>query len=323
MEPVAVTNSVQQPLRGYVARMRVYCKRMYPLPARLLNAVALYAGLAILVSRINGLPVELVSAWSLLGVIDLFLLALLLRLMDELKDREIDRTLFADRPVPSRMVLESDVRVSIAAVTAAYTTLNLLSLSTLWLAVACLAYTYLMFAYFFMPTLLRRYLLLNLATHNPSVPLMMVLVVAVVAAQHGLSLVALDWFRTSLAVMMFWCLLLGWELARKIRSREEENDYVTYSQIFGRVPATLITWAVQTVPLVIGIVLARTIQVSLIYYLLLVTAYGVVAVGHVRFMLWPSPRTSQLRRPAELYTMLVVVALVGDFLVTDLTGGWR
>ena len=62
------------------------------------------------------------SVWSpylLLGVWSYFAVPLMLRLMDELKDADIDRELFPDRPLPSGRVLESDIKRSLAAVAAA------------------------------------------------------------------------------------------------------------------------------------------------------------------------------------------------------------
>jgi len=240
--------------------------------------------------------------------------------MDELKDRDIDKQLFAGRPVPSGAVFESDIRLTLTGVTVVYIVINLLSPTTLWLAAVCLVYAYLMFAYFFIPRLLRRYLLLNLVTHTPSVPLFLILVTALVTAQHQATLRSLVWGETILAIAMFWSLVLSWELSRKIRSQEEENDYVTYSQIFGRVPATLIVLAVQSVAAWLGIRFAVVYQFAPVAVVILCIGYVVVLFVAIRFIATPSPRSSQLRPWSEAYTLLVFMALIiGQVLRT--TGG--
>ncbi len=300
------------PQSGYPARMRLYCQCMFPLPMRLANSVLLYLGFALLVCRINDWTVDLISGWSALAIWNLLALAFILRLMDELKDRDIDKRLFADRPVPSGAVFESDIRLTLAGVTGMYIAINLMSLSTEWIAVASLAYAYLMFAYFFIPRLLRRYLLLNLATHNLSVPLFLIMVTALVAAQHHAALKSMARGETLLAVGMFWSLVLAWELSRKIRSREEENEYVTYSQIFGRVPAVFITLAVQSVAAWLGLRFALMYQFAPVAVVILGVGYAAVFFAAIRFIVAPSPRTSRLRPFSEAYTVLVFLAIIVD-----------
>ncbi|MBI5266094.1 MAG: hypothetical protein HY851_02565 [candidate division Zixibacteria bacterium] len=305
---VALRQMLPQP--GFFRRMRVYCQVMFPLPSRLVNATLLYISFAVMVCRINGWPINLVSGWAALGVGNLFLLAFILRLMDELKDRDIDRQLFADRPVPSGLVLESDIRLTLAVTTLLYIAVNLASMSTFWFALICLIYTYLMMVYFFAPTALRGNLLLNLATHNPSAPLMLALVVALLASQHVVPLGSINLPDTTLAIAMFWSLVLSWELSRKIRSREEENDYVTYSRIFGRVPATMIVLGVQAVALMTGIALGVKHQLSFAFYVILIAAYLVPLWAAIRFIVQPSAVTSKLRPFAETYAALVFVSII-------------
>lgn len=308
--PIVVAFREALPQPGFFRRMRGYCQVMFPLPSRLVNATLLYTSFAVMVCRINGWPINLVSNWTALGVGDLFLLAFILRLMDELKDREIDRQLFADRPVPSGLVLESDIRLTLALTTALYIAVNLASISTFWFALICLIYTYLMMVHFFAPTVLRRHLLLNLTTHNPSAPLMLSLVVALLASQHAVPLGSVNLPDTAVAIVMFWSLVLSWELSRKIRSREEENDYVTYSRVFGRVPATMIVLGVQAVALAAGIALGAKYQLSIVFYIVLITAFLVPLWAAMRFIVRPSQVTSKLRPFAETYAALVFVSII-------------
>ena len=193
-----------------------------------------------------------------MGIVSLFLFGLVLRLMDELKDRDIDQELFSYRPFPSGRVLESDIKVSLLATMALFLLINAWMGIAFLMAVILLGYSLLMFRFFFMPTILRRYLLLALVTHNPVVALTLLYVVAVFAVGQGLPLSGINWPQTLLLIVMFWAMLFAWEVARKIRSPEEENAYVTYSRILGRPGAVLLAGGAQTVSFVIGLYFFKT-----------------------------------------------------------------
>ncbi len=303
-----------RPTSGILVRLRLYFESMYPLPLRFLNAASLYISFSIIFCRVNNLPVEPGSLYSLLGIGNIFLLGMILRLMDELKDREIDRQLFPERPVPSGRVLINDIVFALITAVAIYLIINFLSPATFIIALLCLGYTFLMLVYFFMPRLLRRNLLLNLATHNPSVAFMLLMSAAIATAPHDVSLNQLNWSKTLPVIIMYWFPLLGWELSRKIRSTEEENDYVTYSQIFGRVQAALITLAVLSVPVAIGFYLTATLRFSALFAVILLTAYAVASYGFLRFIFFPSPVTSQLKPCTERYILLFLLAGIINYL---------
>lgn len=305
---------------NYLSRMSWYFRLMFPLPLRLLNSVAIYTALSIVLSRVAGWPVILIGGHVVLGSANLFLLAVILRLMDELKDLETDRQLFSHRPVPSGKVHTSDIVVTLGLTSLIFIAINLLAAATFWLAFGCLAYTYLMFVYFFAPGLHRRYLLINLATHNPSTALILLMAAGITSASQGKDLANLPVPQLAAIVVMYWFPVLGWELARKIRSAEEENAYVTYSQIFGRVPAASITLAVQTVPLVLGLYIASQAKFTPLFVMMLVASYLIALYGHLRFIAKPSAKTSCLRPFAEIYALLIMLAPICDHLMTQI---WR
>jgi hypothetical protein len=118
----------------------------------------------------------------------------------------------------------------------------------------------------------------------------------------------IDWQAHLLLILMNWATVLAWELARKIRCREEETDYVTYSQIFGRLGAVLITAATQTVTFAIGLYFAWTLSLSPLFVVLWSAAYAVPVAAYARFLLRPTPATSKLGPYAEAY-MVAVLAI--------------
>jgi steroid 5-alpha reductase family enzyme len=149
---------------------------------------------------------------------------------------------------------------------------------------------------------------------------MISLAAAIAAQSQGHSLFEVPAGALVALLILFWLPVLGWELARKIRSREEEDAYVTYSRIFGAAPASLVTLTVQSVPFFIGAYWALTLPLSPVFVVLWVAAYAVVVRGHVRFLLRPSPATARLRPIAELYTLLLLFAVVGGHVAAQI---WR
>ena len=300
------------PEKGYFRRMRIYLKEMYPLGQRFISAAICYLSFVALLGRIHSLPLSFISPYSLLGTWNIFALLMILRLMDELKDKEIDRDLFKERPVPSGKVLESDISFSLTAMIVLYLTSNIWIGEVFWMAVAVLAYALLMFKYFFIPRILRKHLLLNLATHNPIVALMLVHVVVLFSAQYSLSLKRLNWNALFLLVIMFWAMFFAWEIGRKIRSKEEENEYVTYSQIFGRNGAVLVTGGAQTITFIIALYFLQTLSLSWVFVAILATGYALTMWAHLRFVFKPNPVTSKLRSFGERYIVSVFVAFIVD-----------
>jgi len=287
--------------------MRTYLAEMYPLPRRLLTSVLVSAGFATLVGRLHGLPLRWWSRPVLLGAASVFGLMLVLRLMDELKDQEVDRTLFPRRPLPSGRVLASDIRWSLAAASAAFLLLHAGTGAASWSAALVLAYALLMFRWFFVPDRMRPRLLLTLATHNPVVPLLLLHLLALFAASHRLPLARVRWAPSLVVVAIVWAATFAWEIARKVRSPEEEDAYVTYSRLLGPRGAVGLAAGAQAFALVAGLGLFRAERLSWAFPAALAVGWGVALVGHARFLALPGPRTSRLAPYAELNVLGVLV----------------
>lgn len=300
---------------GYLGRMHGYLREMLPLPRHALAAVLAAAGIAGFTATVQGargvlsLGPVLGTAWSL------FAMQLILRLMDELKDAAIDRRLFPERPLPSGRVFESDIRGTLAATALLYLLGNSYSVATAASALLVLGYSLLMFKRFFAPALLERSLPITLATHTPVVPL--IWLQAFVAAAHlqGMPLSALRWGPVALYVAMMWLAVLGWELSRKIRCAEEETEYVTYSQIFGRAGAVAVAAGVQTGAALIGLAFYLRMGLGLPYAVLLTLSWAVCCWGHARFLFRPDRRTSRLKPYASAFLIGLTLAQVYGFVI--------
>jgi 4-hydroxybenzoate polyprenyltransferase len=296
--------------KGFFKRMNVYLKEMFPLPSRAVYAVLVYTSFSLMVHHIQRISFTIGSVYHVIGVWSIFALLFIIRLMDELKDVEIDRELFNDRPLPSGRVLVSDVRFTLVAMMVLYLIPNIAAGRVCWAALVVLCYALLMFRYFFIPNILRRYLVLNLATHNPIIPLSLLYIVMVFVVEQDILLSQIEWNQILIVVAMFWSGTFAWEISRKIRSKEEENAYVTYSQIFGRVGAVVVAAGAQTVGFTLAVYLASILSFSSLYVLLMGFGYATTMAGHVHFLIKPNPTTSKLKPFAERYVVVMLATCV-------------
>jgi len=304
------------PERGYPGRIRIYFSEMFPIPKMFIGAALLYLSFSLFLARIHGIQMEIISVTNLIGSLSLLMIMLILRLMDEIKDRETDLQLFSHRPLPSGRVQERDIIFSLKGVIACYVAINLFSPETLWMALMVLAYTFLMFRYFFIPTVLKRSLLLNLATHNPIVPIMLTYVLALFATDHGLGPGDLSWNYVCILVVMYWTMFFAWEISRKIRSAEEEDDYVTYSKIFGPFGAVSLALGAQTVTLAAALVFDSAMSMPILFLLIVWTGYLITMSGYLRFIARPNHKTSNLGPFAEKYIIMVNAAFIASHALT-------
>ena len=293
-------------------RMNIYLAEMYPVPVRVISSVLLYISFTAFLGSVHGVEVAVISPFTVVGSWSLFALMLILRLMDELKDKEIDRELFSDRPLPSGRVSESDIGFTLVVMIGLLLGVNVWVGKAFWAAVFLVAYSSLMFRYFFVPEILRENLLLNLATHNPIIPITFLYVLILFCVEHDLTINDVKWLNTLLLMGMYWAVFLAWEIARKIRCREEENEYVTYSRILGLVGATLATAGTQTIGLAIGVYFYWSLSLSHLFLGTLLAGYALTLSGHLRFLLNPTPVTSKLRPFAEGYILTIVIVNIWE-----------
>lgn len=169
-------------------------------------------------------PGSIVGAGTITGML------LFLRVCDEMKDQEADRTLFPDRPLAAGRVTRDDLRVLAIALATGLTTVNAFLGWVAGAFLVLLVYSSLMFKWFFLPQVISKNLLLALVTHQPYIPISSAYVACVAARDLGGAAVS---GRGVLAILAFWAPFLGWEIARKIRAPGCETEYETYSKVLG------------------------------------------------------------------------------------------
>ena len=305
--PLAREGAVAPLSPGFRRRMRVYLAEMFPVPQRLLMAVLLYASVARMLARLHGWPLAPTAGELLLGAGSAFATMLILRLMDELKDRDVDRRLFASRPLPSGRVRESDIRGALFLVIGLFVAAHIGQGLALGTALGVLAYAALMFRWFFVPDVMRPRLLLTLATHNPVIPVLLIHLVVIAARARGRGLGDLDPGAVVPLLAIYWAPVFAWEIARKIRARGDEDDYVTYSRLIGPAGAVVLAAAAQTLAFGLCLGVGRGHGLHPAWTACAVVGWAIAQTAHVRFLLRPDSVSSRLRPFAELFLLAILL----------------
>ncbi len=307
----AGTVSVAAPPAGstLASRLWAYVVEMYPLHVNVPYSFMLFFGYYLLLQAVYGFKPLLITHQSILGAFTLAGFTLLLRVFDEFKDYEHDVKLFPSRPLPSGRVTKGDLKVLGWTLVVLMTALNLTLGKGFVGYLVLMAFGFLMLKFFFLPDLHRKSLLFTLCTHNPVAFFTHVYVFSVFLQDHRLSLESIP-AGAWLGIAMFWGLIFSWETGRKIRSPEEEDDYVTYSRIFGTRRAPLVPMAGLTASFGIGIWFALTLGLSPWLIGVLVAAWAYSMSGFARFLAAPGPRTSKLRPYVEASSLVMYVAFL-------------
>lgn len=282
---------------------------MYPPLPNLLFATLLYVDLAWLVRRadLGGAPPN--YRLSVVGISTVFVIGMLARLMDELKDESIDRRMFPHRPLPSGRVRRTDIERSILALIAVYAGINMAAGAARWGTAAVLLGLLLSNRHFFIRERLERSLTLTLLTHSPIAFIVLCSLAGLGFEEGGGASGELHISALVLPASMFWTMIEGFEVARKIRAPSEENGYDTYSKLWGPRTAVVVAGALQTWTLAAGLYMSRRMALPALFPTGLIAAYGVLCCGYFKFLLTSTPRTAQLKRYSQSYIVLILLAL--------------
>ncbi len=306
---------------GYRGRMKIYFAAMYPITLHLGLSALLCIGLLGLLGRVHKVMVPSLDVISILGIWSIFALKLIIRLMDELKDKETDLKFFPERPLPSGKVRESDITFTLWLVIALYLAANLLAGQAFWMAVIVLGYAGLMFKKFYRPDLLDRSLMFTVATHNPLIPIMLLYLFALFSVQNGIPLRQLDWSAASAIIVMYWAMLFAQEVARKIRAQEDENAYVTYSQLWGPRGAVAIAGGAETITCALGVYFFWSLSLSPVFLTLMAAGWAVALWANIRFAFSPIRAHAKLAPFADAFILCVLVGFGMEFtMISDLRG---
>lgn len=223
--------------KQFIRRLGIFFSERYPLITGFLSSALGVLSMYLIWCSLNDSAALIFNKYFFSAVVTMFLLTLILRLCDELKDKEVDKVLFPERCLPAGKVHYEDVKILLSLCTLVFIALNLVLGGDIVLFGLLTLYIYLFYKYFFFPHVISQNLIMALVTHNPLLLVSSLYVLSIFSLHQGISVYTAE---NIILAVAFWMPSLGWETARKIRSPEDETDYETYSKVLGPKAAAMI-----------------------------------------------------------------------------------
>ena len=213
-----------------IKRLNIYFNEMYPILPRLLLAIIVFCEIYFIILLNNGITDFDIGIQEIIGGFTIFGFLMWLRIADDFKDYETDKKLFPKRALPSGKVKKSDLMLICLFIEIVIIILNFLFMNNLIFFLVLYLYGFLMSEWFFQKSKIQPSLPLALITHNPVQMFVNLYIISFTCIKYNLKFITLT---NILALWTLYFPALIWEVSRKIKSPEEENDYTTYSKLFG------------------------------------------------------------------------------------------
>ncbi|MDO4283081.1 MAG: UbiA family prenyltransferase [Clostridia bacterium] len=293
-----------------IKRWHIYLKEMYPVIPRLFLGIILFGVIYFFVLAKVSVASFSFGMEEVTGVLTIFFFLLCLRIADEFKDFELDSKLFKERPLPSGRVTKNDLKILAGISIAIMIILNVIFTRNLIPFIVLAIYGILMSVWFFAKKYIQPNLLLALITHNPVQVILNFYIISIVCNKYQLELFTLS---NVLIACILYLPALGWEMGRKIKAPQNENEYVTYSKIFGYKRATIIVFCVfllQAILIAIAIYDITSIY-TIIGFALALFIYLFVTI---KFIQNPTNDKINPKKVVPIYIYVVQIMLIGVIL---------
>lgn len=281
-------------------RLHIYFKERYPIIPRLILGVIVFLEIHFIILLNQGVTKDQfrIGIQEFVGAFTVFAFLLWLRIADDLKDFETDKKLFPDRPLPSGRVFKKDIVIACVIVQAITVALNVIFMwKNIIFFIVLYFYGYLMSKWFFQKAKIQPSLPLALVTHNPVQAIVNLYIIAFTVEKYDLKVFTLT------NVMALWTLYfpaLIWEVSRKIKAPKDENDYTTYSKLFGYKKATRFVLILTIMDIITNFILVWNLnKISVCVLGLLVSWMTWKFIQFIR-----NPERFVIVNKVELYTYL-------------------
>lgn len=289
-------------------RLHIYFREMYPIIPRLILGGIVFFEIYFIVLLNNGITDFKIGIQEFIGAFTVFSFLMWLRIADDLKDYETDKKLFKERPLPSGRVKKRDIIFICIIVEVITIILNIIYMNNLLFFIILYGYGYLMSKWFFQKSKIQPSLPLALITHNPVQMFINLYIISFICIKYSIPALSLT---TVMALFTLYFPALIWEVSRKIKAPKDENEYVTYSKLFGYKKATRFVLIITIVDIITNIILVWNLnKISVLVLILLVTW---MTYKFIEFM--KDPEKYKIVSKVERYTylqettMLLTVAL--------------
>lgn len=303
---IMITSTVTP--KPFLSRIWTYSLEMFPVLIYLPYVVALYLCLNFGTQAITTNFIVL-DVYGVVGMISAFLMMLQMRTFDDLKDIEIDKDLFPERATPRGAVFKKDIQIiSVVCFCILLFTNLVYGQKTIGIFTIMIVYALLTFKWFFAEKYHREHVFFTMLTHQP-LPVMINLFLIHTALASGA--VYEDFTMNHLILLLIFSLpITAWETSRKIRSADREDEYETFSRLFGARGATMIPLCCLVLAglqsIYIGLKLDLAISHAAIGALLLTG----VLIFFGRFLLSPTHKNNVLKNVTMLFTSSLFLNLL-------------
>lgn len=278
-------------------RLHIYFKERYPFLARLILGCIVFLEIHFIILLNYGVTSFQIGIQEAVGAYTVFAFLFWLRVADDLKDYETDLRLFPDRPLPSGRVYKKDIVIICIIMELIAVVLNLIFMNNILFFCILYAYGYLMSKWFFKKKVIQPSLPLALVTHNPVQMFVNVYIISFTVIKYDLEPVSL------ITIMALWTLYfpaLIWEVSRKIKAPKDENDYTTYSKLFGYKKSTKFVMILTLVDIVTNMILVFNLnKITIVLFVLLVSWMVWKFVSFIK-----NPEQFAIVQKVEIYTYI-------------------
>ncbi len=278
-------------------RLYIYFKERYPIIPRIILGLIVFLEIHFIVLLNNGVTKFNIGIQEFVGAYTVFAFLLWLRIADDLKDYETDKKLFKDRPLPSGRTTKKDVMIAGVFFELIAVILNILFMNNILFFVILYVYGYLMSKWFFQKSKIQPSLPLALITHNPVQMIVNLYIISFTCIKYKIPAISLT---TVMALFTLYFPALIWEVSRKIRAPKDENDYTTYSKLFGYKKATRFVLIVTLIDIVTNIILVWNLNKISVLVLLALVSW--MTYKFLQFM--GNPEKFKIVDKVERYTYL-------------------
>ena len=278
-------------------RLHIYFKERYPIVARLILGCIVFLEIHFIILLNYGVTSFHIGIQEAVGAYTVFAFLFWLRVADDLKDYETDLRLFPERPLPSGRVYKKDIVIICIILELIAVVLNLIFMNNILFFCILYAYGYLMSKWFFKKKVIQPSLPLALVTHNPVQMFVNVYIISFTVIKYDLEPVSL------ITIMTLWTLYfpaLIWEVSRKIKAPKDENDYTTYSKLFGYKKSTKFVMILTLVDIVTNMILVFNLnKITIVLFALLVSWMVWKFVSFIK-----NPDQFAIVQKVEIYTYI-------------------
>lgn len=278
-------------------RLHIYFKEMYPIIPRLALGLIVFLEIYFIVLLNNGVTEFNIGIQEVVGAFTVFAFLMWLRIADDLKDYETDKKLFKERPLPSGRVKKKDIIIICVIVQAIAVILNIIFMNNILFFIILYGYGYLMSKWFFQKSKIQPCLPLALITHNPVQMFVNLYIISFTCIKYSISAISLT---TVMALCTLYFPALIWEISRKIKAPKDENEYVTYSKLFGYKKATRFVLIITIVDIITNIILVWNLNKISVLVLIMLVSW--MTYKFIEFM--KDPEKYKIVSKVERYTYL-------------------